>query len=394
MKIQIYSKEWCPYCTKAKLLLQNNGLKYEEFDITADSKIEQEMVKRSGRRSVPQIFIDNVSIGGYDDLIRLSTSNQLLKNELTESEVETDTIYEVIIIGGGPAGMSAAIYSSRKNLSTLLVSTDIGGQVGTTQEISNYPGIGSISGPDLVQNLEQHMRTYEVETLIGERVIEILLEEGGKVVLTASGKRLRAHAVIIATGAVKRTLNIPGEIELAGRGVVYCSTCDGPLFKDMTIAIIGSGNSGLEAAIEMDGIASKVYLISRGELNGDQILQDKLSTAKNIEVITFHEPTEIYGSGKTEGLMIKSISDETTRALSVGGVFVEIGLFANSDFAINLLEINKRGEITISSNGHTGVTGVFAAGDVTNIYDKQIIIAAGSGASAALAAFEYLVTRQ
>lgn len=393
-KIEMYSKDWCPFCAKAKMLLRSKGLEYEEKDITSDISLEQEMIERSQRRSVPQIFINGMSIGGYDDLAQFNASGELDRHLGLSTDIGTDRIYDVVVIGAGPAGISAAIYAARKNLSTLVITTDVGGQVGTTNEIFNYPGVKKISGPELVQNFEEHMSEYEMDRLVGELVTGISIKERCKIVETASGRKIRARSVIVATGAFKRKLNIPGETEFAGRGVVYCSTCDGPLFKDMTIAIVGGGNSGLEAAIEMNGIASKVYLISRGSLNGDQVLQDKVSSAERVEVLSFFDPLEISGSDSVEALKVKNINTNDVRTLSVDGVFIEIGLFPNSGLALDLLETNKRGEITINSHGHTGVSGVFAAGDVTDVHDKQIVIAAGAGANAALAAFEYLITRQ
>ncbi len=393
-KIEVYSKQWCPYCTKAKMLLGSKGLEYEEKDVTSDLSLEQEMIDRSKRRSVPQIFIDDKSIGGYDDLARFNSSGALDQHLGLSVDIDVNQVYDVAVIGAGPAGMSAAIYTSRKNLSTLVIATDIGGQVGTTNEVANYPGVKKITGPDLVKNFEAHMSEYEVDKLIGEHVTGISFKERCKVLETASGRQIHARSVIVATGAFKRKLNIPGEVDYSGKGVVYCSTCDGPLFKDMTIAIVGGGNSGLEAAIEMNDIANKVYLMSRSHLNGDQILQDKVANAKNVEVLTHHDPVEIKGTDTVESLTVKNIQTGDERILSVGGVFIEIGLFPNSDLALDLVETNTRGEIITDSHGHTGVSGIFAAGDVTDVHDKQIVIAAGAGANAALAAFEYLVTRQ
>jgi len=393
-KIEMYSKEWCPYCAKAKMLLKSKGLKYEEIDVTSDMVLEKEMIERSKRRSVPQIFIDDVSIGGYDDLASLNASGELDRQLGLSTDIATDRVYDVAVIGAGPAGMTAAIYASRKNLATLVISTDVGGQMGDTREIENYPGIKEVTGPDMVKNLEQHMGKYDIDKLVGEVVTGIEIKQRCKVLKTAADREIRARSVIVATGAFKRKLNIPGEAEFAGNGVVYCTTCDGPLFKGMTIAIVGGGNSGLEAAIEMNGIAEKVYLISRGDFNGDQILQDKVNSAKNVEALTFHDPVEIIGSDSVEAFKVKNLNTGDERTLTVGGVFIEIGLFPNSGFALDLMETNKTGEIIIDSHGHTGVNGIFAAGDVTDVHDKQIVIAAGAGANAALAAFEYLVTQQ
>ena len=292
-KIEVYSKEWCPYCAKAKALLRSKQLDYEEIDITSDAEGEQGMVARSRRRTVPQIFIDDQSIGGYDDLAQLNATGELDRMLNIESPMDMTKVYDVVIVGAGPAGMSAAIYAIRKNLSTLIVAADIGGQLGTTYEVGNYPGFQMITGPDLVQQFEEHMDQYGIDKLVGEKVTGLRFEDRCKVLETAAGREIHARSVIIATGAFKRKLNIPGEKELSGKGVVYCSTCDGPLFKDMDIAIMGGGNSGLEAAIEMNGLARNVYLVSRTEWNGDPILQDKVRSAARVESLTLHDPIEI-----------------------------------------------------------------------------------------------------
>lgn len=392
-KIEIYSKEWCPYCTKAKALLRSKELAYEEIDVTSDAEREQFMVERSQRRTVPQIFIDGEPVGGYDDLARLNATGELDRRLNIQSKVDAARVYDVVIIGAGPAGMAAAIYAVRKNLSTLVISSDVGGQLGTTYEVGNYPGFQMITGPELVRQFEKHLDQYPIEKLVGEKVTGLGFENRCKLIQTASGREIAARSVIIATGAFKRKLNIPGEDALAGKGVVYCSTCDGPLFRDMDIAIVGGGNSGLEAAIEMNGLARKVYLLSRGGWNGDQILQDKVRSAERVESLTFHDPLEIHGSDAVDGITVKDLENGELKRLNVQGVFIEIGLYPNTDFVLDLLETNERGEIRVDSRGQTGISGVFAAGDVTDSHDKQIVIAAGAGANAALGAFEYLVTQ-
>ena len=389
--IEIYSKEWCPYCAKAKALMHSKQLEYEEIDVTSDAVREQEMVERSRRRTVPQIFIDEKSIGGYDDLAQLSATGELDQLLNIVSQVGLTKVYDVAIIGAGPAGMSAAIYAVRKNLSTLIIAADIGGQLGTTYEVGNYPGFQMITGPDLVEKFEKQMDQYGIDKMVGEKVTGLRFEGPCKILETAAGREVHARSVIIATGAFKQKLNIPGEKELSGKGVVYCSTCDGPLFRDMDIAIVGGGNSGLEAAIEMNGLARNVYLVSRTEWNGDSILQDKVRSAERVESLPLHDPVEIHGSEHVEGLTVKALATGQTRRLDVQGVFIEIGLFPNSEFILDLLDTNERGEIKVDSRGKTGVNGVFAAGDVTDSHDKQIVIAAGAGANAALGAFEYLV---
>jgi alkyl hydroperoxide reductase subunit F len=389
--IEIYTKEWCPYCAKAKVLLTSKGLDYQAIDVTSDVLREQEMIRRSARRTVPQIFIGGQSIGGYDDLALLNATGELDRTLGTGAAIELNKVYDVTIIGAGPAGMAAAIYAARKNLSTIVIAFDVGGQMGTTYEIANYPGFQLVTGPELVQQFMQHADQYGIEKLIGERVNGIEVDGHCKVIKTDSRREIRAKAVIIASGAFKRKLNIPGEKELYGKGVVYCSTCDGPLFKDLTIAVIGGGNSALEAAIEMNGIAKKVYLVSQGDWTGDQILQDKVAAAKRVEVVKYHQSVEIHGLQQVEGITVKDLQKGKLRRLDVQGVFIEIGLFSNTDFALDLVETNERGEIKVGRDGDTGVRGIFAAGDVTDSREKQIVVAAGEGARAALATFEYLV---
>jgi len=391
--LKVYSKDWCPYCAKAKALLHSKQLEFEEVDVTSDVEAEQEMIKRSKRRTVPQIFIDERSVGGYDDLSQLNATGELDRLLNIKSSIDLTKVYDVVIVGAGPAGMSAAIYATRKNLSTLIIASDIGGQLGTTYEVSNYPGFQMITGPDLVQQFEVHMEKYGIDKLVGEKVTGLHFKDRCKILDTAANRQIRARSIIIATGAFKRKLNIPGEKELLGRGVVYCSTCDGPLFKGMDIAIIGGGNSGLEAALEMNGVARNILLISRTEWSGDPILQDKVRSAEGIKSLTLYDPVKIHGSQQVEGLEVRDLQTSKARTLDVQGVFIEIGLYPNTDSVLDLLDTNGRGEIKIGRHGQTGISGVFAAGDVTDIHDKQIVIAAGAGANAALGAFEYLMTQ-
>lgn len=390
--ILIYTKQWCPYCAKAKALLRAKDLEWRELDVTFDERLQQEMVERSGRRSVPEIFLGDELVGGYDDLARLNATGEL-DRRLGRETVELKTLYDVAIVGGGPAGLAAAMYATRKNLSTIVVAMDIGGQLGTTRDVANYPGYELITGPDLVQKLFAQASRYGIEQLIGEQVVGVRVDGRSKVLELESLREVEARTLVIASGVQKRQLRIPGEKELAGRGVVYCSTCDGPLFKGLDIAVVGGGNSALEAALEMDGNARRVYLMARSGLAGDQVLEDKIATASGVEVLAHHEPVEIHGADAVEGLTVLDRETGTTAKLAVQGVFVEIGLFPNTGFALDLVDTNERGEIVVDSHCRTGVRGVFAAGDCTDTHDKQIVISVGEGAKAALAAFEYLVAQ-
>lgn len=388
--IQIYSTQWCPYCIKAKALLKAKDIAYRETDVTHDEVLQREMVERTGRYNVPQIFVEGVLVGGYDELAQINATGTL-DRVMGRRPSSLKPLYDVAVIGGGPAGLSAAMYAARKNLSTIVISYDVGGQVGTTRDIANYPGFDSITGPDLSQRMIAQTTRYEMQQLVGEYVMGLRLDDGVTVVELESEREVRARATIIASGVQKRYLGIAGEAEFDGRGVVYCSTCDGPLFKDKVIAVVGGGNSAVEAALEMNGIARKVYLVSRGDISADAVLRDHVATAAHVKHLRGYEAVEIDGGATVEGLTVRRRGK--LRRLAVDGVFVEIGLEPNTEFALGLVETNARGEITVDARGRTGVPGVFAAGDCTDVPDKQIVVAAGDGAKAALAAFEYLVSQ-
>lgn len=389
--IEIYSSEWCPYCIKAKRLLDSKNVEYTIHDVTSDRELKLEMIERSQRRTVPQIFIDGQGIGGYDDLAQLNATGELDRILGRTAAPASEKLYDLTVIGAGPAGLTATLYGARKNFSLALITLDLGGQVGTTRNVENWPGTERIDGPELVERMIQQLKRYPIDQMLGERVVSIEVRGCCKIIHTESGRKVRTRAVIIAAGAFKRKLGIPGEKELAGRGVVYCSTCDGPLFEGKAVAVIGSGNSGLEAALEMSGIASQVFLIARKGLFGDQILQDKVKSSEKITCLLNHEAMEIHGSQSVDGLTIRDLEKEQDQRLKVDGVFIEIGLAPNSDFILDLVETNSDGEILTDRDGSTGVRGVFAAGDITDSPFKQIVIAAGDGARAALSAARLLL---
>ena len=393
-RVQMYSMEWCPYCAKAKALLNAKGIEYDEVDVTDDEAKALEMVQRTGQQGVPQFFIDGRWIGGYDNLAYLNATGALDQLFGIESTVDLAKVWDVAVVGAGPAGLTAALYAARKNLSTILIALDLGGQVGITHLVTNYPGLPVIEGPELVRMMFEQAYMYGLERMLGERVQNIRVDGRAKVLELVSGKEVKARAVIVASGAEKRRLEIPGESEFAGRGVVYCSTCDGPFYRDKTIAIVGGGNSALEAAVEMSGIAKKVYVVSRREWSADEVLKDKAGSAKQVKALVGYEPLEIVGSEMVEQLTLRNLKTGKTRKLKVDGVFIEVGLSPNSDLVLDLVSTNQRGEVIVDEMGDTGVRGVFAAGDVTATKDKQIVIAAGEGAKAALAAFDYLITQR
>ncbi len=391
--LQIYSLEWCPYCIKAKALLKAKEIPYRETDVTYDEERAVEMIERSGRNSVPQIFLDDEHIGGYAELAHITSTGEL-DQAFGRRPAKLKPVYDVAVIGGGAAGLSAAMYASRKGLTTVLISEDVGGQVGVTRDIFNYPGYEYVTGPELSERMIEQVAQNPIERLLGEYVTGLSLEGRCKVIELESGRRIRADSVIIASGVTKRRLEIPGEDEFEGFGVVYCSTCDGPLYKDKVIAVVGAGNSAFEAALEMNGIARKVYLVTRGHVTADQILRDKVATAKHVKHLKGKVAVEIHGAEEVEAFTIADRDSGELRRLAVDAVFVEAGLLPNTSFALDLVETNETGEIIVDERGRTGVRGVFAAGDCTTVPDKQIVVAAGDGAKAALAAFEYLVSQR
>ena len=301
-------------------------------------------------------------------------------------------MHELIIIGAGPAGMTAAVYAARKKLDTLLISYDVGGQVLWTTAIENYMGYQFIEGPELIQKFEQQVRQFpsDVKIKSGQRVEALSRIDGGFEAKTDKGESYQARAAIFATGKRPRQLNVPGEKELLGRGVTYCAICDGPIFAGENVAVIGGGNSALEAAEDMIRIAKHVYLISLTPLTGDQILIDKVSAASNLTIFLEHEVLEIKGKSRVEEIRIRDLKSKQQRELDVGGVFVEIGLIPNSEAIKAITALNRFGEVEVNCASETDEPGLFAAGDVTNVPEKQIVVAAGEGAKAALQAHRYL----
>jgi alkyl hydroperoxide reductase subunit F len=299
-------------------------------------------------------------------------------------------MYDLMIIGGGPAGMTAAVYTARKKLNALLLSKDVGGQVNWIFGVENYMGYQFIEGQQLIRKFEEQVKRFPIDMKVGEVVSSLSRIDGGFEVRTESGETYRAKTVLIATGKRPRPLNVPGEEKLRGRGVTYCATCDGPLFADMEVAVIGGGNSALEVVDDMVKIASRVYLVSLTPLTGDQVLIDRVKDAGNLTMFLEHEVTEITGEKLVDGVKIRDLKTKQEKELRVSGVLIEIGLIPNSTVAKGVAALNRKGEIEVTCNNETNIAGLFAAGDVTNVPEKQILIAAGEGAKAALQAHRYL----
>ena len=308
------------------------------------------------------------------------------------SEISCDKLYDVLVVGTGPSAVSAAIYAARKGLDVAMIGLKIGGQVLDTREIENIIGTAKTTGSEYAENLEKHLKEYCVAFKEGTYVTKIEEDGKNKLITTSDKKIYKSKTVIIATGAKWRELNVPGEQEYKGKGVHYCATCDGPFYKGLDVAVVGGGNSGIEAALDMAGIAKNVTVVEfMPELKADKILQDKLNERNNFKVITNAATTKIYGEDFTKGMEYQNRADESTHELNIDGVFIEIGLTPNSEFAKDLIATNKIGEIIIDENNMTNIKGIFASGDVTTVKQKQIVISVGEGAKAALGAFDYLL---
>lgn len=296
---------------------------------------------------------------------------------------------DVCIVGAGPAGMTAAVYAARKMLSVAVVTKDIGGQVSWTQGIENYMGFQFITGKELVAKFEEQVRQFPV-TVVTDEVVGMQVKGKDFVLTTKGGRAIESRCVVVASGKKPRPLGVPNENRLIGRGVSYCATCDGPFFKGKDVAIIGGGNSAVQAAVEMSRIAKKVYIVSRSPWRADGMVADAAASITNIESRTRYAVEDILGDDRVEGLRIREMTTKEVTDLKVQGVFLEIGLEPNTGFARGMLALNGFGEVMVDCEGRTNVKGVFAAGDATQVRDKQIVVAAGEGAKAALSAYEYL----
>ena len=299
-------------------------------------------------------------------------------------------MYDLMIIGGGPAGLAASVYAARKQLKTLLISVDIGGQINTTMGIENYLGFQFIEGPELITKFQTQMSQFPIDQKIGSKVSRLEKIKGDFEAIAETSEKYQSRAVVFTTGKRPRKLNVPGETELAGRGVTYCAICDGPVFAGQRVAVVGGGNSALEAALDMIKIAEHVDLVSLTPLTGDAVLIDQLADAKNLSTFVEYQTEEIKGQGLVEGMLVKDVKSGEKKQLDVTGIFIEIGLVPNSDAVKGLVKLNKWGEVPISCASETTMPGLYAAGDVTDVPEKQIIVAAGEGAKAALQAHHYL----
>lgn len=354
-----------------------------------DGAAYKEEVDAKEIMAVPTVLLNDESFGSG----RMSLEEILAKMGTgpDASEFADKDPYDVLVIGGGPAGSSAAIYAARKGIRTGIVAERFGGQVMDTLGIENFISVKHTEGPKLVASLEEHVKDYGIDVMNLQRakrlekkdLVEIELENGAV---------LKSKSVILSTGARWRNVNVPGEAEFKNKGVAYCPHCDGPLFEGKDVAVIGGGNSGVEAAIDLAGIVNHVTVIEfNPELKADAVLQDRLNSLPNVTVVTNAQTTEITGTDKVNGISYMDRETEQTHHVELQGVFVQIGLVPNTDWLGDQIERTRFGEIVVDKHGATNIPGVFAAGDCTDSAYKQIIISMGSGATAALGAFDYLI---
>lgn len=384
------SCENCPEVVQALNLISilNENIKHE----MVNGELVTEEVESLKIQGVPSVFVeDRMILSGKSSLGEiLSKLEEIIPPK--ESESMSLGEFDVVVIGGGPAGISSAIYTARKGLKVALVAGNIGGQVKETKGIENMISIPYTEGPELSAHLAKHLGEYPVQVFTNREVSSIENGETKKVILK-SKEELLTKKIIVATGAKWRELNVPGEKTLLGRGVAFCPHCDGPFYKGKDIAVIGGGNSGVEAAIDLSGIVKSVTLIEYNQdLKADKVLVDKLNSLSNVKVLTGSKTLEIQGEEKVEAIKLQR--DGKEESLELDGVFVQIGLVPNSSFLKGLVDMNKFGEIIVDEKGRTSAEGIYAAGDVTTTPYKQIIISMGEGAKVGLSCFEDLVFKK
>ena len=365
--------------------------------VAIDGGLFQKEVEERQIMAVPSVFLNGAPFGSgrmeIADILKKVDTGAAARDA---AKLAKKDVFDVLIVGGGPAGAAAAVYAARKGIKTGIVAERFGGQTLDTLGIENYISVLETQGPKFAAALEAHARAYDVDIMNGQRVasLEPAAQPGGAITVTLdNGAQLQGRSVVLSTGARWKNVNVPGEAEYRNKGVAYCPHCDGPLFKGKKVAVIGGGNSGVEAAIDLAGVVEHVTVVEfADQLKADAVLVNKLKSLANVEIHTNAQTTEITGDGqKVDGLVFKNRADGSEHRLPLAGVFVQIGLVPNTEFLKGTVELSRYGEIIVDAKGATNVPGVFAAGDATTVPYKQIIIAAGEGAKAALSAFDHLI---
>ncbi len=364
--------------------------------VAIDGALFQDEVEARQVLAVPAVFLNGeMFASGRMSLEEILAKVDTGAADRAAARIDEKDAFDVLVVGGGPAGAAAAIYAARKGISTGVVAERFGGQVLDTMDIENFISIQRTEGPKLATALEQHVLEYGVDLMNTQKAARITPagSDGLVEVRLESGATVRSKTVVLSTGARWRSMNVPGEQEYRNKGVTYCPHCDGPLFKGKRVAVIGGGNSGVEAAIDLAGVVAHVTLIEfDGQLRADEVLQRKLRSLPNVDIIVSALSTEVLGDGsKVTGLTYTDRTDESSHELALDGIFVQIGLLPNTEWLEGSIELSSRGEVVIDDHGRTSMPGVFAAGDCTTVPFKQIVIALGAGATAALSAFDHLI---
>ncbi len=380
--VRVYTTKGCQYCRLTKAFLEKNGVEFEEIDVGSDMDAARKMVEISGQMGVPVTVVDEEIIIGFD----IKRLRELFAGGRGEGA------YDCIIIGGGPAGLTAGMYAARKLMRAIIITETIGGQAIESWAIENYMGYRMVTGEELIKKFEDQVRELNIHIEL-DSVVSIEKENGLFTVKTISEQSFTGKTLIITSGVRPRWLGLQNEERFIGHGESVCSTCDGPLFRDKIVAVVGGGNYALTTAIEMSRIAKKVYLIVRSTIKADDIYLKSYAEKENIQTFKNHVVSALSGNDFLTGITIRERDTGEEKQLDVDGLFLAIGHMPNTGFLDGFVETNDQGEIIVDVNCHTSLPGVFAAGDVTAIRGKQVIIAAGEGAKAALEAYEYVLKR-
>lgn len=395
LRFETYFSQSCQNCPDVVQALNLMAAKNPRVrHVAVDGALFRAEVDERKVMAVPTVFLNGEPFGQgrmeLDQILAMLDDGSAAKRRA--DALDQRKSFDVLVIGGGPAGASASIYAARKGFDTGLIAERFGGQVMDTLSIENLISVVHTEGPQLGAALEEHVRAYPIELIKHQRVTSISTTAPFEVKLE-SGATLRASALVLATGARWRDMNVPGETEYRTKGVTYCPHCDGPLFKGKRVAVIGGGNSGIEAAIDLAGVVGHVTVLElAAELRADAVLIRKLKSMPNVDIITEARTTEVVGDGsKVVGLRYDDLETASSHQLDVEGIFVQIGLLPNTSFLREVLELNRAGEVIVDARGQTSVPGIFAAGDMTNTPYKQIVVAMGDGSKAALGAFDHLI---
>lgn len=410
--LEVMTTLTCPYCPKAVHAAQQLAMVNDTIQADmVDSAEFPELAKQYSVYETPKTVINGVHsfIGAQpaqavylevlkavdpDEYDRTEKMIREARGQRHVRQADAKVLYDTIIIGGGPAALSAAVYAARKEMNVLLVTKAIGGQITYTANVDNYLGLPHISGREIKDQFTFHMEQYPVAESVGETVSAVMQKQSTFVITTEGGKEFRGRTVIYCAGKEYRRLGVPNEEKFIGHGIAFCATCDAPLFKNKKVAVVGGANSAFTAARDLITFASEIHLVHRRDtFKADAALVQEVSKAKNVTFHTNMTVQEFLGNDTLTGVRLKSMDGQTTKDLTVDGVFLEIGLSANTDPIKDFIVLNEKGEIPVEADNATSISGFFAAGDVTDVPEKQIVVAAGEGAKAALSAYKYLVEK-